>query len=136
MRSMADDTNFVPSGITLGAPNSMVRLGSRGTDNYYYVPPSAGVVEEGEVTLAGSIVATFAEMLIVARNEQAAKAVFIGHVAVPVVTGDVQAVMFEQGVTFYTRQAAELNKNKRFGRQISVLRIINLPKSLTTELSP
>ncbi|MDR6630395.1 hypothetical protein J2X86_002450 [Acinetobacter lwoffii] len=139
MRSLADDTNFVPSGITLGAPNSMVRLGSRGTDNYYYLPSNAGVLDEGEdiIDVGGvDTVVTFAEMMMIARNEVAAKSMFLGHVAVPVVTGDVQAVAFEQGVTFYTRQAAELNKNKRFGRQSSVLRILNLPKSMTTAVTP
>lgn len=139
MRSLADDTNFVPSGITLGAPNSMVRLGSRGTDNYYYIPSTADVIAEGEEVIddnGNQVIVTFAEMLIVARNEMAAKAMFIGHVAVPVITGDVQAVAFEQGVTFYTRQAAEVNKNKRFGRQASLLRVLNLPKSMTTAAKP
>lgn len=138
MRSLADDTNFVPSGITLGTPNSVVRLGSRGSDNYYYIPTTTGVLEEGETSIVSggnTTIQTFAEMLIVARNEQAAKSVFVGHVAVPVVTEDVRAVMFEQGVTFYTRQAAELNKHKRFGRQVAVLRVLNLPKSLTNEVS-
>lgn len=51
MRSLADDTNFVPSGLTLGTPNNMVRLGSRGSDNYYYIPHTAGVLDEGEVTI-------------------------------------------------------------------------------------
>ncbi len=139
MRSLADDTNFVPSGLTLGVPNSIVRLGSRGSDNYYYVPANAGVLEEGESDVQSggqTVVQTFAEMMVIGRNEMAAKSVFIGHVAVPVVTEDVRAKMFEQGVTFFTRQAAELNKHKRFGRQMGVLRILNLPKSLTNKVAP
>lgn len=138
MRSLADDTNFVPSGLTLGTPNNMVRLGSRGSDNYYYIPHTAGVLDEGEVTInvGGTPTAVqFAEALVCARNEMAAKSMFVGHIAVPVVTEDVRAQMFEQGVTFYTRQAAELNKHKRFGRQSFVLRVLNLPKSLTTEVA-
>lgn len=138
MRSLADDTNFVPSGLTLGTPNNMVRLGSRGSDNYYYIPHTAGVLDEGEVTIVvgGTPTAVqFAEALVCARNEMAAKSMFVGHIAVPVVTEDVRAQMFEQGVTFYTRQAAELNKHKRFGRQSFVLRVLNLPKSLTTEVA-
>lgn len=134
VRTLADDTNFVPSGLTLGTPNNMVRLGSRGSDNYYYLPPTTGVLVEGEETVmvnGNSTVVTFAEMLLVARNELAAKAMFVGHIAVPVVTEDVRANAFESGVTFYTRQAAQLNKHKRFGRQASVLRVLNLPKSLT-----
>lgn len=139
VRTLADDTNFVPSGLTLGTPNNMVRLGSRGSDNYYYLPPTTGVLEEGElsVTVGGNTTAVaFAEALLIARNETAAKSMFVGHIAVPVVTTDVQAVAFEQGVTFYTRQAAEVNKHKRFGRQASVLRVLNLPKSLTSEVTP
>jgi hypothetical protein len=138
MRSLADDTNFVPSGLTLGTPNNMVRLGSRGSDNYYYIPHTAGVLDEGEVTInvGGTPTAVqFAEALVCARNEMAAKSMFVGHIAVPVVTEDVRAQMFEQGVTFYTRQAADLNKHKRFGRQSFVLRVLNLPKSLTTEVA-
>ena len=138
MRSLADDTNFVPSGLTLGTPNNMVRLGSRGSDNYYYIPHTAGVLDEGVVTIdvGGTPTAVqFAEALVCARNEMAAKSMFVGHIAVPVVTEDVRAQMFEQGVTFYTRQAAELNKHKRFGRQSFVLRVLNLPKSLTTEVA-
>lgn len=138
MRTLADDTNFVPSGLTLGTPNNMVRLGSRGSDNFYYIPPTAEVLAEGEITIdvGGTPTAIqFAEALICARNEMAAKSMFIGHVAVPVVTEDVRAEMFEQGVTFYTRQAAELNKHKRFGRQGAVLRVLNLPKSLTNEVT-
>lgn len=134
VRTLADDTNFVPSGLTLGTPNNMVRLGSRGSDNYYYIPPTAEVIVEGETTVVvggNSTLVTYAEMLLVARNELAAKSMFIGHIAVPVVTEDVRANAFESGVTFYTRQAAQLNKHKRFGRQASVLRVLNLPKSLT-----
>lgn len=139
MRSLADDTNFVPSGLTLGTPNNMVRLGSRGTDNYYYLPPTTDVLDEGEVNVStggNTIAVTFSEVLLIARNEMAAKAMFVGHIAVPVVTEDVRAVMFESGVTFYTRQAAELNKHKRFGRQAAVLRVFNLPKSLTNAVTP
>ena len=139
MRSLADDTNFVPSGLTLGTPNSMVRLGSRGSDNYYYLPPTTGVLDEGEITINANgvpTVSTFSELLMAARNEMAAKSMFVGHVAVPVVTEDVRAQMFESGVTFYTRQAAELNKHKRFGRQAAVLRVFNLPKSLTNAVTP
>lgn len=133
VKTLADDTNFVPSGLTLGAPNNIVRIGSRGTDNYYYLPSTLNILEEGEEDVGGVSV-TFGEVLIVARNAEAAKSVFVGHIAVPVVTDDVKAVPFEKGVTFYTRQACEANKNERFGGQVGLLRVLNLPKSLTTEV--
>ena len=123
VRSLADDTNFIPSGLTLGLPNATVRIGSRGSDHFYYVPEAAKILPN---TVDGGTI------LMVARNEQAAKSVFIGHVAVPVVTDDVRANAFEKGVTYYTRQAAEMNKNKRFAGQVSVITVTNLPKSLVT----
>ncbi|OTG87887.1 hypothetical protein [Acinetobacter sp. ANC 3813] len=132
VRTLADDTNFIPSGLTLGAPNSIVRIGSRGTDHYYYVPEEAEVVEFGSVAVGGAQI-QFSEMLITARNSVAAKSVFVGHIAVPVVTGDVRAQVFEEGVTFYTRQACQMNRNKRFGDQVAVLRVQNLPASLTQD---
>lgn len=148
VRSLADDTNFIPTGLTLGVPNNITRIGSRGTDNFYYVPSSAGVLNDGELKLVIGVDdtdpanpkqitedVTFGEMLIIARNSVAAKSVFIGHIAVPVITEDVRAKSFEQGVTVYTRQAAQLNRNSRFGGQVALLRVIKLVKAVTTELS-
>lgn len=134
MKILADDTNFIPTGLTLGAPNNIVRIGSRGSDNFYYLPTDLGVLEDGETDVGGVTVA-FAEALIVARSAEPAKSVFVGHIAVPVVTDDVRAVAFESGVQFYTRQACQMNKNKRFGSQVALLKVMNLPKSLTTAVS-
>lgn len=136
VRVLADDTNFIPSGLTLGMPNSIVRIGSRGTDNYYYIPADAGVVIEGELSISVGGQPTsvrYGEILTIARNEQAPKAVFIGHIAVPVLTDDVRSQVFEQGVTFFTRQACQTNRNPRFGGQVAVTQVLNLPKSMTTE---
>lgn len=148
VKSLADDTNFIPTGLTLGSPNSITRIGSRGTDNYYYIPQSADVLEEGEISVVvGQDVSdplapvdivetlTSSDMLIIGRNEVAAKSVFIGHIAVPVITEDVRAKSFEQGLTVYSRQAAQMNRDKRFGRQVGLLRVTNLPKSVTSKLS-
>lgn len=131
MKVLADDTNFIPTGLTLGAPNNIVRIGSRGADNFYYLPSSLGVLKDGEVDVGG-VKTAFAEMLVVARSPEAAKSVFVGHIAVPVITNDVRANAFQQGVEFYTRQACEMNKNARFGGQVALLKVMNLPKSLTT----
>lgn len=136
VRVLADDTNFIPSGLTLGMPNSIVRVGSRGTDNYYYIPSDAGVVIEGEIEITvGSQPKTvkYGEILTIARNEQAPKSVFVGHIAVPVLTDDVRSQVFEQGVTFYTRQACQTNRNSRFGGQVALTQVINIPQSMTTE---
>jgi hypothetical protein len=136
VRVLADDTNFIPSGLTLGMPNSIVRLGARGTDNYYYIPSAAGVVAEGELIIkVGGVDKSvrYGEILTIARNEQAPKAVFVGHIAVPVLTDDVRSQVFEQGVTFYTRQACQTNRNARFGGQVAVTQVLNLPQSMTTE---
>lgn len=134
MKILADDTNFIPTGLTLGAPNNIVRIGSRGSDNYYYLPSELGVLQEGEVDVGGTPTA-FAEALVTARNPEAAKSVFVGHIAVPVVTDDVRAAAFKSGVQFYTRQACQMNKNQRFGSQVALLQVLNLPKSLTTAVS-
>jgi hypothetical protein len=129
MKSLADDTNFIPTGLTMGLPNSIVRIGSRGSDNFYYVPEEAEILTE--VTVQGKVAS---EMLIVARNGEPAKSVFVGHIAVPVLTDDVLANAFEKGVQFYTRQACEMNKNNRFGGQVFVLKVLNLPASLTSAI--
>lgn len=148
VRTLADDTNFIPTGLTLGVPNNITRIGSRGTDNYYYVPATANVLQEGDLNLVVGVddtdpanpvditeAVSYGEMLIVGRNEVAAKSVCIGHIAVPVITEDVRAKSFEQGVTVYTRQAAQLNRNNRFSGQVGLLRVIKLSKTVTTELS-
>lgn len=134
MKSLADDTNFIPTGLTVGTPNNIVRIGSRTTDNFYYLPEGMNVLTEtGEAfdPADPSGTATASEMLIIARNGEPAKSVFVGHIAVPVLTDDVRANAFESGVQFYTRQACEMNKNNRFGGQVFVLKIYNMPASLT-----
>jgi hypothetical protein len=129
VRTLADDTNFIPTAVSIGAPSQIQRLGSRGADNYYYLPSTMKVLTEGEA--AG---VQFGEMMIIGRNAEAAKSVFIGHVAVPVITEEVKANVFEKGVTFYTRQAAQMTRNSRYVKQIGLLRILNMPKSLTSKL--
>ena len=131
MNSLTDDTHFIPSALTIGMPNEIVRIGSKGSDNYYYVPTQAAILAEGETTVA-NVTTLFSEMLITGRNVEAAKSVCVGHVAVPVVTGDVRSEDFKQGVTYYSKMAAQVNGITRYANQIVKLKIINLPKSLTT----
>ncbi|MGQ1209615.1 hypothetical protein ACT426_18560 (plasmid) [Acinetobacter baumannii] len=130
MKILADDTNFVPSGLTFGIPTEITRLGSKGQDNYYYVPESAGVVAEGEIDVNGTAV-QYGEMLIIGRNSVAAKAVFVGHTAVPVITKDVTSEDFVQGVYYTSRGAAQVNEIARYSDQVEILKVMNLPASLT-----
>ncbi|APV37725.1 hypothetical protein [Acinetobacter soli] len=134
MKILADDTHFVPTGLTFGLPSEIVRIGSKGTDNYYYVPESAEIVKELDIVEEVNgvdIQSRISEMLIIGRNSQAAKSVCVGHVAVPVITSDVRSKDFEQGVTYMSRQAAQVNDLPRYANQIFKLVVQNLPKSLT-----
>lgn len=130
MKVLADDTNFVPSSLTFGIPTEITRIGSKGQDNYYYVPESAGVVAEGEINVNGTAV-QYGEMLIIGRNSVAAKAVFVGHTAVPVITKDVTSEDFVQGVYYTSRGAAQVNEIARYADQVEILNVMNLPASLT-----
>jgi hypothetical protein len=69
-------------------------------------------------------------MLVIARNSEAAKSIFVGHTAVPIVSLAVTKEAFEKGVGIYGRNAAEQNPNPRFADQCEVVNIINLPESL------
>lgn len=135
MTVLADDTHFIPSVLSFGMPNEIVRIGSKGADNYYYVPTTTGIVKEGEVDVAGKK-SVFSEMLITGRNGEAAKSLFVGHVCVPVVTGDVRSENFKQGVTYYSKMAAQMNDIGRYADQVFKLKVLNLPKSLTVSPTP
>lgn len=134
MKCLADDTHFVPSGLTFGIPCEIVRLGSKGSDNFYYVPEESNIVKQGEVDINGEKV-QFGEMGIVGRNNVAAKSVFVGHTAVPVITRDTASKDFNTGVWFMTRQAAQVNDIGRYADQVQVLTVLNLPASLTVSKS-
>lgn len=130
IKVLSDDTHFVPSGLTFGIPSEIVRLGSKGSDNFYYVPEESGIVKQGEVDVGGDKV-QFGELGIVGRNNVAAKSIFVGHTAVPVVTRDSTSKDFNTGVWFMTRQAAQVNDIGRYADQVQVLTVLNLPASLT-----
>lgn len=130
VKVLADDTHFVPSGLTFGIPSEIVRLGSKGSDNFYYVPEESDIVKQGEVAINGDNV-QFGELGIVGRNNVAAKSVFVGHTAVPVITRETTSKDFNTGVTFMTRQAAQVNDIGRYADQVQLLTVLNLPASLT-----
>lgn len=130
VKSLADDTNFIPTSVSVGLPNAILRLGSRNNDNYYFIPEEAKVLSEAPVTIAGDEVLR-SESLVIPRHDQAAKSQFIGHVAQPIMTGDYLAEEFVKGVQIYGRQAAQLNNNDRFGYQAWLVYVDNLPKTLS-----
>lgn len=134
VKVLSDDTHFVPSGLTFGIPSEIVRLGSKGSDNFYYVPEDAGIVKQGEIDVDNEKV-QYGELGIVGRNNVAAKSVFVGHTAVPVVTRDTTSKDFNTGVWFTTRQAAQVNDIGRYADQVQVLTVLNLPASLTVTKS-
>lgn len=134
VKVLADDTHFVPSGLTFGIPTEIVRLGSKGTDNFYFVPEEAGIVSQGEITV-GTETVQFGEMGIVGRNNVAAKSVFVGHTAVPVITRETTSKDFSSGVWFMTRAAAQVNDIGRYANQVQLLTVLNLPASLTVAKS-
>lgn len=134
MKVLANDTNFVPSSLTFGLPTEITRIGSKGQDNYYYVPEGAGIVVEGEVTINNET-SQFGELLVIGRNAVPAKSVFVGHTAVPVITKDVTSEDFVQGVWYMSRSAAQVNEIARYADQVEILHVMNLPAALTVAMS-
>lgn len=130
VKSLADDTNFIPTATPVGLPNALLRLGSRGSDNYYFIPEEAKVLSEVPVEIGGKEVLR-SESLVIPRHDQAAKSQFIGHIAQPIATADYQAEEFVKGVQVYGRQAAQMNNNERFGYQTWLIYVDNLPKTLS-----
>lgn len=124
MMNLRNDTGFNRTGATIGAPDQITRIGSfpDGT-NVYHVPPSSKLLTES---------GNAAQLLVIARNSEAAKSIFVGFVAVPVVTSAALGTDFEQGVAIYTRQAATLNPIERFADQAAVVEVINLPVSIAS----
>ena len=126
-----DDTHYIPSALNFGMPNEIVRIGAKGADNYYYTAPESKILKEGEIDTAG-VKAVYSELMVVGRNVEAAKSVCVGHIAVPVVTSDVRSEDFKQGVTYFSKMAAQVNDIPRYANQIMKIQAINMPKSLTT----
>lgn len=120
--NLPQDSNFTRTNAVVGATDAIVRIGSFNDEtNVYFVPTGSGVITESETTT---------QMLVIARNSEAAKSIFVGHTAVPIVSLAVTKEAFEKGVGIYGRNAAEQNPNPRFADQCEVVNIINLPESL------
>lgn len=133
INSLPDDTRYVPTNNAIGATNQVVKIGTlRGNINVYCVPETrhfklfeSGTKQVGEKHL------NFGEMLIVARNAEPAKSMFVGFTAMPVITKEYLSEAFKSGVTFTQRHCAEMNPIRQYGNQSAVIQLLNIPTSLT-----
>lgn len=116
------DNLYKPTNASFGDQSSVYRIGSLndGT-NIYYVPESAGVFNETDVS--GST----AEVLILPRPTNPATAPFVGHVAVPPMVLNARIDAFEEQTGVYARMGADRNPNQNFNNQGMLLQIINIP---------
>lgn len=103
----------------VGSADAITRIGyfDDGT-NVYHVPAQCGLFTE---------TTTEAEVMVIARSSDPAKAMFVGFTAVPPILRDFDPTAFEQGVAIYSRNAAEINPLSRFGRQVAIINMVELP---------
>lgn len=121
--SLKDDVGWSATGATIGANDAITRIGSLKTgENVYHVPEGAELFNEANQA---------SQILVVARNSDPAKNLFVGHTAVPLITEEIKELAFEKGVGVYARQAAQLNPLERFADQIAVIDITDAPLSVT-----
>jgi hypothetical protein len=128
----------------VGANNQIVRIGTlQGSINVYSVPETKDfkLFESGVMDIViphdpadpaddETIQVSFAEMLLIARNSEAAKSIFVGHTPCPVIAREYLGEKFKTGVTYFARQCAEVNPIDMYTKQAAVIRVINLPKSV------
>jgi hypothetical protein len=103
----------------VGSADAITRIGyfDDGT-NVYHVPSQNGLFDE---------TTTSAEVMVIARSSDPAKSMFVGFTAVPPILRDFDPTAFEQGVAIYSRNAADINPLSRFGQQVAVINMTNLP---------
>lgn len=142
--TLPDDTRYVPTNAAVGANNQIVRIGTlQGSINIYSVPETKDfklfesgfmnmTIDHDPTTTADdeTVEVSFAEMLLVARNSEAAKSIFVGHTPCPVIAREYTAEKFKSGVLYFSRQCAEVNPINLYSNQAAVIRVINLPKSV------
>lgn len=133
INSLPDDTRYVPTNNAIGATNQVVKIGTlRGNINVYCVPETGSfkLFETGTKEVGGKHL-NYGEMLIVARNAEPAKSMFVGFTAMPVITKEYLSEAFKSGVTFTQRHCAEMNPIRQYGNQSAVIQLLNIPTSLT-----
>lgn len=103
----------------VGAADAITRIGyfDDGT-NVYHVPSQNGLFTETTTT---------AEVMVIGRSSEPAKSMFVGFTAVPPILRDYDVSAFEVGVAIYSRNAADINPLSRFGQQVAVINMTNLP---------
>lgn len=116
---LSEIPGYTTVGNTFGAADAITRIGQfdDGT-NVYHVPSDSGLFTEGSTT---------AEIMVIGRSTDAAKAMFVGFTAVPPILRDFDPTAFEQGVAIYSRNAADINPLSRFGEQVALIDMTNLP---------
>lgn len=134
MNNLPDDARYVPTNNAVGALNQVIKIGTlRGSINVYCVPES----KEYPIFAMGTTEDTitrqqvpFGELLVVARNTEAVKSVFVGFDVSPPMTKEDNTEKFKSGVTFASRQGRHVNPLGKYGSQVALIKVTNLPISL------
>ncbi|WP_417212059.1 hypothetical protein [Acinetobacter venetianus] len=147
--TLPDDTRYVPTNAAVGANNQIVRIGTlQGSINVYSVPETSkfklfdsgvtNVVIPNDPTNPAddeTVQVAFAEIMVVARNSEAAKSIFVGHTPCPVIAREYLGEKFKSGVTYFSRQCSEINPIALYANQAAVIRVMNLPKSIQGQIA-
>ena len=116
-----NDDKFDRANTSFATHTNIVRLGSlKDGTNVYHVPTSSGLLTDAADN-------TTTEMLLVARSTEAAKSTFVGHMPVPPMVLTANPDPFVSVIGVYSRIAAELNPISRFGDQVCLISVINIP---------
>lgn len=132
MNCLPDDTRYVPTNNAVGALNQIVKIGTlKGSMNVYCIPesPQNPLFNTGTMEHGGSRI-PYGEMLIVARNAEPAKSVFVGFDVTPLMTKEYTAEAFKSGVTMFSRQGRHINPLSQYGNQVALIKVVNIPTSL------
>lgn len=145
---LPDDTRYVPTNAAVGANNQIIRIGTlQGGINVYSVPETKNfkLFESGVKTVKiphdpsdplddEEIQVSFAEIMIVARNSEAAKSIFVGHTPCPVIAREYLGERYKSGVTYFARMCVEINPIQQYSNQSAVIQVLNLPKSIQGQI--
>lgn len=134
MNSLPDDSRYVPTNNAIGALNQIVKIGTlKGSINVYCIPESP----DNPVFTTGTTrdpntqkEVPYGEFLIVARNSEASKSVFVGFDAMPMKTDEYTAEAFTKGVEMVGRQCRTVNPLGKYGKQVALVKVLNMPVSL------
>lgn len=134
MNNLPDDARYVPTNNAIGALNQVIKIGTlRGSINVYCVPESKEYPTFAMGTMQEPVSkqqVSFGELLIVARNTEAVKSVFVGFDISPPMTKEDNTEKFQSGVTFASRQGRHVNPLGKYGDQVALIKVTNLPASL------